>query len=150
MRKFYLAVIPYYIWILFYFDHHHGFFNSLLCVSRFQPMSVLPIVEPYLGLSRQAVFYHPSIEPLLEVFGQLRTSPGWLNVNIAEYFVRAYQVLPKRTHPENHRVGLSGYILSATKVESVVVTHTAGGDLEGKSNEGEGNQRMVVDGEEEK
>ena len=43
-----------------------------------------------------------------------------LNVALTESWCRAYQVLPRRTHPLNNVSGAPGFLLSATKVSSAL------------------------------
>lgn len=46
----------------------------------------------------------------------MKISDKYLNVQLTESWLRRYQVLPGRTHPQMTTTGGGGYILSATRV----------------------------------
>lgn len=46
----------------------------------------------------------------------MRPVPDYLSPTIVEPWLRKYQVLPGRTHPEMQGMGHGGYILTSTRV----------------------------------
>lgn len=93
-----------------------GNFDALVITTTLDVKSVLDELLPYVGGSAPIVIFEPVLEHLVPVFGYLRSSHEFINVQITESFMREYQVLPGRTHPEMTTTGGGGYILQATRV----------------------------------
>ena len=89
----------------------------LLVASKHHPKSILLFLLPFLGLSRNFVVHSSFREPLVETFQAVRGSGRAVRVCLNETWLRMYQVLPSRTHPENNMSGSGGYLLSGTTVE---------------------------------
>lgn len=47
---------------------------------------------------------------------RMKQEPSFLTPSITEPFLRRYQVLPGRTHPEMQGMGHGGYLLTSTRV----------------------------------
>lgn len=62
------------------------------------------------------VFFSIHKEFLTEAYYHMKISDKYLNVQLTESWLRRYQVLPGRTHPQMTTTGGGGYILSATRV----------------------------------
>ena len=56
-----------------------------------------------------------SPQTLLDLYMELKHQ-NCINLRIAENWLRHYQVLPERTHPEVSMSGSGGYILTGCKV----------------------------------
>ncbi|PVV05146.1 hypothetical protein BB560_000342 [Smittium megazygosporum] len=74
-------------------------FDSLVISTDFNPLSVLKRLLVYVGGSRTVVVYSPYKESLLETFEYMKLSQDFINVSLTESWLRNYQVLPGRTHP---------------------------------------------------
>ncbi|KYQ96687.1 tRNA-methyltransferase subunit [Tieghemostelium lacteum] len=96
----------------------NGGYNSLIVVTKYSPLSLTLSLFPYLNASGQFVIYSQFIQQLLEVHQVLQDKNLAVNLNISEIWMREYQVLPKRTHPEMSMDGASGYILTGIKVKT--------------------------------
>lgn len=57
-------------------------------------------------------------QPLVETQARLRANPNFINVSITEPWLRRYQVLPARTHPDMSTSASGGYILHAVRILS--------------------------------
>lgn len=54
----------------------------------------------------------------METQARLRANPNFINVSITEPWLRRYQVLPARTHPDMSTSASGGYILHAVRILS--------------------------------
>ena len=52
----------------------------------------------------------------METQARLRANPSFINVSITEPWLRRYQVLPARTHPDMSTSASGGYILPAVRI----------------------------------
>ncbi|KAJ1735355.1 tRNA (adenine(58)-N(1))-methyltransferase non-catalytic subunit trm6 [Coemansia biformis] len=95
---------------------NHGGLDALVVSTNYNPTTVLKRLVPYLGGSRMLVVYDQYKEPLVEAYAWLRGSPDFLNVQLSEGWLREYQVLPGRTHPQMSTSGGGGFILSAIRL----------------------------------
>lgn len=55
-------------------------------------------------------------QPLVEAQARIRANPNFINVSITEPWLRRYQVLPARTHPDMTTSASGGYILHAVRI----------------------------------
>lgn len=91
--------------------------DALLVITKtFEPHSLVAPLFEFLAPSRTFAIFCQSIEPLKECYIQLKKRAIFLR--ISETWLRRYQVLPERTHPENVMNASSGYILTGIKVEN--------------------------------
>jgi tRNA (adenine-N(1)-)-methyltransferase non-catalytic subunit len=88
----------------------------LIVASQYTPLSILDKLLPFLSGSRPVVFFSIHKEFLTEAYYHMKISDKYLNVQLTESWLRRYQVLPGRTHPQMTTTGGGGYILSATRV----------------------------------
>ncbi|XP_070578848.1 tRNA (adenine(58)-N(1))-methyltransferase non-catalytic subunit TRM6-like [Ptychodera flava] len=95
-----------------------GNFDVLVIASKCDPCPIVMKLLEFLAPSRPFMVYSQYIEPLYECFGKLRESRETVNVKITENWLREYQVLPARTHPQNTMSGSGGYLLTGIKVTS--------------------------------
>ncbi|KAH8549895.1 hypothetical protein BGW37DRAFT_428832, partial [Umbelopsis sp. PMI_123] len=85
----------------------------LIVASQYLPMSILDKLLPFLAGSRPVVIYSINKEVLIDAFHHMRSSGEYVSVQMTETWLRRYQVLPGRTHPEMTTSAGGGYILSA-------------------------------------
>ncbi|XP_068730335.1 tRNA (adenine(58)-N(1))-methyltransferase non-catalytic subunit TRM6-like isoform X2 [Montipora capricornis] len=94
-----------------------GNLDSLVVVSRFQPSPIVLSLIPRLAPSRPFVIFCQYKEPLMECYVNLREKGTAINIHLTETWLRHYQVLPARTHPEISMNGSGGYLLSGITVD---------------------------------
>ena len=81
-------------------------------------------ILPYLAGSANVVVHSPHLQvrrlphtqPLVEAQARIRANPQFVNVSITEPWLRRYQVLPARTHPDMSTSASGGYILHAVRI----------------------------------
>ncbi|GAA6064134.1 hypothetical protein JCM10212_005135 [Sporobolomyces blumeae] len=93
-----------------------GEYDGLIIASEYEPHSIIERLIPFLAGSASIVVYSPYIQPLNPALMSLRSNPLILHPTIHEPFLRRYQVLPGRTHPEMQGMSSGGFLLSATRV----------------------------------
>ncbi|GAA5985034.1 hypothetical protein JCM5350_003320 [Sporobolomyces pararoseus] len=94
-----------------------GEYDALIIASEYEPYSIIERLIPSLAGSASIVIHSPTIQPLFPCLMSLRANPLILQPTIHEPFLRCYQVLPGRTHPE--MAGLTtggGFLLSCIRV----------------------------------
>ncbi|GAA96840.1 uncharacterized protein L969DRAFT_94895 [Mixia osmundae IAM 14324] len=93
-----------------------GGFGCVIIATAYDPLDVLSRVSDKLAGSAQVVIYSPSLEPLASASRLLRGDPQFIGIGVHQPFLRKYQVLPGRTHPEMTGLPAGGYILTAISV----------------------------------
>lgn len=88
----------------------------MILATEYEPYSVLRRLLPYIAGSASVVVYSPHLQTLYSLQQKLRAEPTWLSPSIHEPFLRQYQVLPGRTHPEMNGLGSTGCILQVYRV----------------------------------
>ncbi|KAI9262071.1 hypothetical protein BY458DRAFT_439247, partial [Sporodiniella umbellata] len=91
-------------------------FDSLVISSSCTPESVISELMKYVSGSRPVVVYSFSKELLLQAAYWMRRSHEFINADITESFLRQYQVLPGRMHPNMNTSAGGGFLLSAIRV----------------------------------
>ncbi|EDQ91300.1 uncharacterized protein MONBRDRAFT_23559 [Monosiga brevicollis MX1] len=71
--------------------------DSLIVAARYRPTNIVQSLLKLLAPSQPFVVYHEYRELLVELMDEIKGAS--VNVNLAENFLRYYQVLEKRTHP---------------------------------------------------
>ncbi|GAA5929626.1 tRNA 1-methyladenosine methyltransferase subunit GCD10 [Sporobolomyces koalae] len=98
-------------------EYFNGEYDGLIVASEYEPYSIIERLIPRLAGSASIVVYSPTLQPLFPCLLSLRADPSILQPTIHEPFLRRYQVLPGRTHPEMQ--GLTsggGFLLSCIRV----------------------------------
>lgn len=72
----------------------------------------------YVKFGGNLVVYSREIEYLVEMEKLLFEKKVAIDVRIHETYLREYQVLSMRTHPNMNNKGFSGYVLTALKVNN--------------------------------
>lgn len=91
--------------------------DGLVIVTREHPWSILMTLLPFVKPNRNIVVYHNIKEVLTEVFLDLKSGTRVTSVKLVSNWMRNYQVLPNRTHPEVQMGGNSGLLLTGIAVE---------------------------------
>ncbi|KAK9886358.1 hypothetical protein WA026_015876 [Henosepilachna vigintioctopunctata] len=90
--------------------------HSIIITAKEHPQSIVDALEPFLLPSRNLVVFSTFKEPLQELYFHLKNDLSFLAVKLTTNFMRNYQVLPDRTHPEVNMTH-GGYLLTAIKVK---------------------------------
>ena len=99
--------------------------DGLIIASKQHPVNLLLKLMTYLAPSRPFAVFSPYKEPLLEAYTAVKNTGKTVMVSLNETWLRHYQVLPDRTHPEVLMSGGGGYILQGIYVDD---TEPEGGD----------------------
>lgn len=91
--------------------------RGLAIIAREHPLNIIMALLPFLGPSRPFVIYHVHREPLLETYMTLKHKQNVINLKLFSNFLRSYQVLPDRTHPDILTSDTGGYLLSGYLVQ---------------------------------
>ncbi|KAK2163730.1 hypothetical protein NP493_1443g00013 [Ridgeia piscesae] len=91
--------------------------DGLIVASRFHPTPVVLSLIDYVAPSRPLVVFCQHQEPLLDCYMKLKKRGGVVLLKLTETWLREYQVLPSRTHPQVNMSGTGGYLLTGTVVE---------------------------------
>ncbi|XP_053982888.1 tRNA (adenine(58)-N(1))-methyltransferase non-catalytic subunit TRM6-like isoform X2 [Hylaeus volcanicus] len=74
--------------------------RGLVIVAKEHPLNIVTALLPFLGVSRPFVIFHIYREPLQETYMMLKQRQNVINLRLFSNFLRSYQVLPDRTHPD--------------------------------------------------
>lgn len=85
--------------------------DALIVVSREHPAAIVKGLLPFVKPSRPIVISNTSREILSELFMELKASGQVTGLRITSNWLRNYQVLPNRTHPDVNMNGNSGFLL---------------------------------------
>lgn len=89
--------------------------DCLLVASRYDPLNAFCLLD-FLANSRPFAVHAINHQPLVECYANLKARGDVINMNVTESFLRNYQVLPERTHPNITESGSGGYLLTGVKV----------------------------------
>lgn len=88
-------------------------FTSLIVGAPFlDPWTVVKKLLPLLASSAPFVIYHPYLQPLAECMNKLQSERIAVALQLQEPWLREYQVLPSRTHPNMQMSSTGGWALS--------------------------------------
>ncbi|KMQ86983.1 trna adenine-n-methyltransferase non-catalytic subunit trm6 [Lasius niger] len=91
--------------------------RGLTVIAKEHPLNIVNALLPFLGASRPFVIFHTYREPLQETFMELKQKRNAINMRLFTNFLRSYQVLPDRTHPDILMSDTGGYILTGYLVQ---------------------------------
>lgn len=89
----------------------------LIANLKYHPIELIKVLWNTLSKSGAFVIYHQYLQPLVDTQTFIRTNNLAISINIQELWMRKYQVLKDRTHPEmmnEHAAG--GYLLYGYKI----------------------------------
>ena len=93
-------------------------FHSLIIASRFNPLPIVKTAIPLMHPSSSIVIYSEYVEPLTECFLYLQTNALAVRLTITENWLRWFQTLPGREHPENYMRSSGGFVLTGVTVDA--------------------------------
>ncbi|SJX64013.1 related to GCD10-translation initiation factor eIF3 RNA-binding subunit [Sporisorium reilianum f. sp. reilianum] len=123
-------------------DFFAGDFDAVLIACHYDPMSIVRRLKPHLGGSASVVVHSPYLQPLAEAHAKLRGDEEFIDISVTEPWLRKYQVLPGRTHPEMTTSSTAGFVLHAlrvfgeTQALEMRAEHLAALEQEAKAQEG--------------
>lgn len=85
--------------------------DSLVIVAKDDPFVIAKELLQFVNPGRPIVIFHMSKEILMECYMSMKALDKTLNLRLVSNWMRNYQVLPMRTHPEVLINGSSGYLL---------------------------------------
>jgi Gcd10p family len=93
--------------------------DSIVLVTRYDPTATLLQLFPYLIPSGPFVIYCEFMEPLTHCFRAIQQNPKLLSINLrlSDTWMREYQVLEGRTHPNMSMSQSGGFILTGIKLD---------------------------------
>ncbi|KAK5638445.1 hypothetical protein RI129_012740 [Pyrocoelia pectoralis] len=89
--------------------------DGLIIVAKEHPVNVTKELIAFLKGDRCVVVFSLVREPLQDLYFHLKERTDFVSINLSSNFMRSYQVLPERTHPEVS-MNFGGYILTAYKL----------------------------------
>jgi len=92
-----------------------GGIQGLVIAGRSDPKNISIALLEYLKPGHPFVIFSPYKEPLIDSYMSIKNIGG-SNMKLSETWLRQYQVLPNRTHPEVNMSGGGGYLLTGTKL----------------------------------
>lgn len=99
--------------------------DGLILCTKQHPQNLLLHLIKYLAPSRPFAVFCPYKEPLLETYIAIKDTGRAIMVTLSETWLRNYQVLPNRTHPQVMMSGGGGYLLTG-----IIVDNTEGPEFE--------------------
>jgi tRNA (adenine-N(1)-)-methyltransferase non-catalytic subunit len=90
--------------------------DSVIIATRYDPTATLMGLLPYLAPSCPFVIYCEFIEPLTECFREIQKQNLAINLRLSDTWMREYQILPGRTHPNMTISQSGGFILTGIKL----------------------------------
>lgn len=91
--------------------------RGLAIIAKEHPLNIIVALLPFLGASRPFVIYHMYRESLQETYMMLKQKQNVINLRLFSNFLRSYQVLPDRTHPNILSSDTGGYLLTGYLVQ---------------------------------
>lgn len=89
--------------------------DALIVIAKEHPVTIVKELQVFLNPSRSLVAFSLLREPLQDLYVYLKTRCDFVCIKLSNNFMRHYQVLPERTHPEVNMCS-GGYILTAHKL----------------------------------
>ncbi|CAK9209176.1 unnamed protein product [Sphagnum jensenii] len=96
-----------------------GFSSLIVGAPYLDPWTVAQCMLPLLASSAPFVIYHPYSQPLAECMHHLQAEHMAVALQLSEPWLREYQVLPSRTHPNMQMSSTGGYVLSGITITNM-------------------------------
>ena len=90
--------------------------DSIIIATRYDPTYALFKLLPYLETSCPFVVLCEFLEPLAECFRELQKQSLAINMRLTDTWLREYQILPGRTHPNMNMSQNGGFLLTGIKL----------------------------------
>jgi len=94
----------------------HAKADSLILACGYDPTPTLLTLLPHLETSCPFVVYSEFLEPLVHCFRALQDKQLAINLRLTDTWMRDYQVLPGRTHPNMNMSMNGGFLLTGVKL----------------------------------
>lgn len=85
--------------------------DALVIVAKEHPVSIVRALLPFVKPGRPIVIFNLSRDILMEAFIDLKSSNKVTGLKLTSNWLRNYQILPNRTHPDVNMNGNSGFVL---------------------------------------
>ena len=89
--------------------------NAIIVIAKEYPLNILTNLLPFLKPSSQLVVYCQYREPLVQLYVELKKRRDIIGLHLTENWLRFYQVLLERTHPDV-TMNCTGHLLTGIKV----------------------------------
>ncbi|KAM3966572.1 tRNA methyltransferase 6 non-catalytic subunit [Aphomia sociella] len=86
--------------------------DSLVIACKEDPLNIFKELVEFVKPGRPFVIFYPVAEPLQQLYMTLRSYSNVAALRLTNNWMRNYQVLPERTHPEVMMNGSSGFLLT--------------------------------------
>ncbi|GAA5976381.1 hypothetical protein JCM10908_005479 [Rhodotorula pacifica] len=97
-------------------DFFRGEFDGVIIACEYEPFSIIERLLPRIAGSAPVVVFSHHIQVLFPALQALKSHSSFVAPTIHEPFLRRYQVLPGRCHPEMQGMASGGMILSCIRV----------------------------------
>lgn len=89
--------------------------DGLIVISKEHPVNIVEKLNNFVKGGRNLVVFNLLKEPLQDLYVFLKNRTDFINIRVSNNFLRYYQILPERTHPQVN-MNCGGFVLSATKL----------------------------------
>lgn len=90
--------------------------DGLIICAKEHPSTIIKSLLPFVKPSRPIVIYNTSREILADLYVEMKSTYSVTSLKITSNWMRSYQILPNRTHPEINMSGNSGFLLTGITV----------------------------------
>jgi len=90
--------------------------DCLIIATKYDPKATLFRMLPFLAPSSPFVILCEHTEPLVECFTELQNQKIAINLRLSDTWMREFQVLPGRTHPNMNMGQHGGFLLTGIKI----------------------------------
>ena len=97
----------------------HSQSDSLIIVSHYDPLPTLQKMLPFLASSCPFVVFSEHLEPLVDCLHALKQDNIAINMRLSDTWMREYQILPDRSHPNMSMSQTGGFILTGIKLDPI-------------------------------
>mmetsp|Transcript_11353 Transcript_11353/g.17029 ORF Transcript_11353/g.17029 Transcript_11353/m.17029 type:complete len:532 (-) Transcript_11353:218-1813(-) len=97
----------------------HSQSDSLIIVSKYDPLPTLRKLLPFLASSCPFVVFGEHMEPLAECLHALKRENLAINLRLSDTWMREYQMLAGRSHPDMTMSQSGGFILTGMKLDPI-------------------------------
>lgn len=91
--------------------------DALIIVAKEHPISIVNALLPFIKPGRPIVIFNLSRDILVETFIHLKGGSRVNGLKLTSNWLRNYQILPNRTHPDVNMSGNSGFILHGFTIQ---------------------------------
>lgn len=85
--------------------------DALIIVAKEHPVTIVNALIPFVKPSRPVVIFSLSRDILVETFMDMKSKSNVTSLKLTTNWLRNYQILPNRTHPDVNMNGNGGFLL---------------------------------------